>query len=69
MPIYEYKVKPKYQGCDYCKDGFEIKQKTTDDPLKKCPKCESPLEKLVSKTTFQLKEGGVGWAKNGYSRK
>ncbi|MDP2908252.1 MAG: zinc ribbon domain-containing protein [Nanoarchaeota archaeon] len=66
MPIYEYKVKPKYQGCEYCKDSFEIKQKITDSPLEECPKCQSPLEKIVS--LFSFKINGYN-AKNGYSRK
>ena len=69
MPIYEYQVKEGYEGCDYCKDVFEVTQKITDDQLKECPKCQSPLEKIVSKTSFKLKEGGVGWADTSYSGK
>jgi len=67
MPVYEYQPKEGYDGCDYCKEGFEIMQKINDDPLDKCPKCESPLEKIISKTSFNLGEGGVGWADTGYS--
>ena len=67
MPIYEYQVKKGYEGCKYCKSSFTIEQKITDDPLEKCPKCDSPLVKIISKTNFHLKDGGVGWEKNGYS--
>jgi putative FmdB family regulatory protein len=38
---------------------FEVFQKISDKPLKKCQVCESPVEKLVSSSSFQLK--GTGW--------
>ncbi len=47
MAIYEYKATGK--GCDYCRDGFEIRQRIDAKPLSRCPKCQAPIRKLVSK--------------------
>ena len=53
MPIYEYK-------CSNCGHQFEKIQKFSDDPLKKCPKCDkNALNKLISSPLFRLK--GSGW--------
>ncbi len=61
MPIYEY-------GCEGCGHQFEIQQKISDAPLKKCPECgKLKLEKLISATAFHLK--GSGWYKDLYSSK
>lgn len=57
MPIYEYR-------CTGCGDQNEVMQKITDRPLRKCKKCSGKLEKLVSRTSFQLKGGG--WYDQGY---
>jgi putative FmdB family regulatory protein len=52
MPIYEYE-------CDNCHEVFEINQKATDPAPAECPACgKGPLEKIISRTTFQLKGGG-----------
>ena len=47
MPIYEYKATGR--GCDYCRDGFEIRQRIDAKLLSKCPKCQTPVRKLVSR--------------------
>jgi len=39
----------------------------TEDPLTNCPDCAGPVNKLVSKSSFQLKGGG--WYADGYSSK
>lgn len=57
MPIYEYK-------CTSCGHVLEIIQKFDDKPLKKCTECSGTLEKLISKSAFQLKGGG--WYNEGY---
>jgi len=46
MPIYEYEHQEKP-----CKLGkvFDLRQSVTDDPLKKCPHCGEPVQKIVSK--------------------
>jgi putative FmdB family regulatory protein len=59
MPIYEYR-------CDNC-GQFEIMQKITERPLKRCPTCQSKVTKLISNTSFQLK--GTGWYATDYARR
>jgi putative FmdB family regulatory protein len=60
MPIYEY-------VCEKCGDHIETIQKLGDPPLKRCKKCRGKLEKVVSRTSFQLK--GAGWYLTDYSKK
>ncbi len=60
MPIYEYL-------CEKCGAHTEVLQRITDEPLKRCEKCRGKLEKLISKTSFQLK--GSGWYQTDYSAK
>ena len=60
MPIYEY-------VCEKCGDQTEVMRKVSDPPLKRCKKCRGKLEKLISRTAFQLK--GSGWYQTEYGRK
>ena len=43
---------------------LEVIQKINDKRLKKCTECSGPLEKLISRSAFQLKGGG--WYNEGY---
>ena len=59
MPIYEY-------ACAACGHEFEEWQKMSDPPVRTCPKCKKKkVERLISKTAFQLKGGG--WYADLYS--
>ena len=58
MPIYEYR-------CQDCGHHLEVIQKMGARPLRKCSECSGRLEKLISRTSFQLKGGG--WYDEGYS--
>jgi putative FmdB family regulatory protein len=60
MPIYKYK-------CEKCGSHIEVIQKINDAPLKRCVKCRGKLEKVVSRTSFQLK--GSGWYATDYPHK
>jgi putative FmdB family regulatory protein len=60
MPIYEYE-------CTSCCKIIEVIQRMTEEPLTNCPDCAGPVNKLVSKSSFQLKGGG--WYADGYSSK
>lgn len=53
MPIYEYR-------CQKCGHQLEIMQKVSDPAPEKCPSCgaDTSLERLMSRTSFQLKGGG-----------
>lgn len=57
MPIYEYE-------CKAC-GPFEVLQKMSDPPLKKCEKCGKSVHRLVSLSSFALVGGG--WYKDLYS--
>jgi putative FmdB family regulatory protein len=60
MPIYEYR-------CPTCGD-FDVMQKITEKPLRKCPRCKKgKVTKLISQTAFQLK--GTGWYATDYANK
>ena len=59
MPIYEYK-------CKACQREFEYQQRMSDPDKVECEACgASALERLISRTAFQLK--GSGWYKDLYS--
>lgn len=60
MPIYEYR-------CKGCNQVTEVLQRVSDPPLKRCESCAGRLEKLISRTSFQLK--GDGWFAQGYGAK
>ena len=60
MPIYQY-------VCEKCGSEIEVMQKISDAPLKRCQKCRGKLQKVLSRTSFQLKGGG--WYLTDYSRK
>lgn len=57
MPIYEYR-------CTSCGHTLEVIQKYGDKPPGKCTECSGKLEKLISRSAFQLKGGG--WYNEGY---
>jgi len=59
VPLYEYL-------CD--RDGrFEVIRKFSDPPLKKCPKCGGPIQRLPSAPAIQFK--GTGWYVTDYAKK
>ena len=59
MPIYEYQ-------CSECGEIVERLQKVGDRQLRTCPQCSGRMQKLVSRTSFQLKGGG--WYDQGYTK-
>lgn len=60
MPLYEYQ-------CKKCKHKFEKIQKFSDRPIKKCPECGSPVEKIQHAPNVQFK--GSGWYVTDYGAK
>jgi putative FmdB family regulatory protein len=62
MPIYVYE-------CQKCNEEVEEIQKMTDPAPEKCEKCGAAgeMKKKIGVSNFTLGEGGVGWAKDGYS--
>lgn len=63
MPMYEYQ-------CTACGHRFEVIQKFSDQPVKKCPHCGKAgkaVERLVSSSAIQFK--GSGWYVTDYAKK
>ena len=60
MPMYEYQ-------CTACGHRFEVIQKFSDQPVKKCPKCGKAVERLVSSSAIQFK--GSGWYVTDYAKR
>ncbi len=59
MPTYEYK-------CNNCEAILELNHRASDNPQKKCTKCnKDTLTRLISATSFTLKGGG--WYSEGYA--
>jgi putative FmdB family regulatory protein len=59
VPIYEYQ-------CRKCGHKFELIQKFSDEPPKKCPQCGGKVERLISSPSVQFK--GTGWYVTDYGR-
>jgi putative FmdB family regulatory protein len=58
MPIYEFQ-------CEKCEEVFALTMKMSDPHPESCPKCsQTPVRKLLSRTSFLLK--GSGWYSDGY---
>jgi putative FmdB family regulatory protein len=60
VPLYEYQ-------CKKCKHKFEKIQKFSDQPIKKCPECGGPVEKIMHAPNVQFK--GSGWYVTDYGGK
>jgi putative FmdB family regulatory protein len=60
VPLYEYQ-------CKKCKHKFEKIQKFSDRPIRKCPECGGPLEKVQHAPAVQFK--GTGWYVTDYGGK
>lgn len=60
MPLYEYQ-------CKKCKHKLEKIQKFSDQPVRKCPECGSPVEKIMHAPAVQFK--GSGWYVTDYGGK
>ena len=60
MPLYEYK-------CNKCSATFEVIQKITELPMKKCPQCGGSVKKVISAPAIQFK--GSGFYITDYAKK
>ncbi len=47
MPTYEYRARTD-DGCEHCRERFEVQQSMKDEPLVKCPRCGAPVERMIS---------------------
>lgn len=60
MPIYEYE-------CRRCGHRFELIQKFSDKPRKRCPECRGGVDRLISPAAIRFK--GTGWYVTDYAAK
>ena len=51
MPTYAYE-------CKTCKHNFDVFQKMSDDPVKKCPECGKAVRRLIHGGTGVIFKGG-----------
>ncbi len=58
MPIYEYE-------CEACNHKFEVIQKVSDKPIKKCVLCQGKVHKILSAPGLLFK--GSGWYVTDYA--
>jgi putative FmdB family regulatory protein len=58
VPIYEYE-------CESCDQRFELMQKFSDKPVKKCPNCGGAVHKVLSPPALLFK--GSGWYVTDYA--
>jgi putative FmdB family regulatory protein len=48
MPTYVYESVDKVKSCKICADGFETEQGIKEPALTKCPKCGSPIRRVIT---------------------
>ncbi len=48
MPRYEYQSSNPSGACEHCRGRFEVLQSMHDSPLRTCPKCGGPIERVIS---------------------
>ena len=58
VPIYEYQ-------CEACNHRFEVIQKISDKPIKKCVLCQGKVQKILSAPGLLFK--GSGWYVTDYA--
>lgn len=62
MPIYEYRAADADEGCEQCRDGFEVLARLADAPLTTCPTCGVDVRKQIS-------AAAVGGSKSGFDQR
>lgn len=70
MPIYEYRAANEKNNCKVCRVGFERLQSISDQPLRVCPECGAPVERIISppavgasKSSFDDRAKDAGFSK------
>lgn len=61
MPTYEYE-------CSKCKKRFDLFQRMSEEPLKKCPKCGGQVARLIGAGSGIIFKG-TGFYETDYKRK
>lgn len=56
MPLREYAVRDGFEGCAYCRAGFEVLEQMGQAALTSCPQCGAPLERKLSSPRIHTRE-------------
>lgn len=56
MPLREYVVREGFEGCVYCRQGFEVLERMGQEELTVCPKCGAPVERKLSSPQIHASE-------------
>ena len=59
MPIYQYRAKDREEGCEHCRNGFEVLQPIGSSPLSNCPVCGAQVEKIMSSFSMGFSESSL----------
>lgn len=65
MPIYDYIAER--DGCEHCRQPFEIMRKLSEAELSACPRCGGPVRRIISAPGIAA--GGVHRLKEGHLEK
>jgi putative FmdB family regulatory protein len=66
MPIYVYRAAE--NGCDVCRENFEVLQQMSDDKLTECPECGTEVEKQVVSVNSTFPKGPAALRTMGMAR-
>jgi putative FmdB family regulatory protein len=59
VPIYEYRATDPAQGCEQCREGFEVLRGLSQPPLVACPACGASVTKQISAPSVGLSKSGL----------
>jgi putative FmdB family regulatory protein len=48
MPLYDYRAMNAQHSCAHCRDSFEVRQAMADEPLRTCPSCGAPVNRVIT---------------------
>lgn len=64
MPIYAYKAVAREQSCDYCQIEFELLRGLSEEQLKSCPHCGTPVIQIISAPNLKSGDANLLDSKN-----
>ena len=59
MPTYGYRSFDSGNCCDHCRGGFEVIQRITEPALTLCPRCRSPVQRILFAPAVVIKGSPV----------
>ncbi len=59
MPTYEFIAENPSKSCSFCRQAFEVARRLSEAPLTRCPRCNSPVRKLLSAPAIGRSKSGL----------